>query len=342
MATFDLLGILGVGRQAAALELAHAEERAALGALEKAVWEAEFRVDRARVRVAAARAREEAADALLKDSASDFARIDILTRRGRVPASEAQWAWAVVHMVEHAMSAARTARAEEEAELAVAAGIPPSHPAIAEVAPETIEQFLPGMQLPAEPAGEELLARVPELRALHLDYAVAEAELRREAAEQWPMIGLGPKVALGADNTLAGGILSVELPFPGSVDGRIAAAVQKRSATREAVEDALLGSLAAIRAHRRVLREGREVLESHARIADIASANMWRAARARFRADPMTLEGWSFALEHRIEPMIGMIEAREALALAALDLREALGPTTATTESRPLSPESRP
>jgi hypothetical protein len=53
---------------------------------------------------------------------------------------------------------------------------------------------------------------------------------------------------------------------------------------------------------------------------------MWVAARAQFRIDPSALEQWTFALEHRAEPLVMMVEAREQFALAVLAYDEARGP----------------
>jgi len=53
VATFDLIGLLGLGPSAAAKELARADSLRALADLEVALWDARFAVDRARVDEAA-------------------------------------------------------------------------------------------------------------------------------------------------------------------------------------------------------------------------------------------------------------------------------------------------
>ena len=59
--------------------------------------------------------------------------------------------------------------------------------------------------------------------------------------------------------------------------------------------------------------------------AEQASVNAWRVARARFGVDVNALDGWSFGLEHRMEPMLALIDALEGLELARLDFEEARG-----------------
>ncbi len=338
--TFDLLGLLGLGRSAAEENLANAEVRNALGVLEDAVWRARFNVARARLRLGAARARVAAFEELLADAAGERERIEILQRNGRLALADTQWARAVLHHAEGLVFQAHASAADAQAELAKASGLASEHPAIAAVSARALPSNFDVDALDQVPTRERLLASLPRLRMRRLEYAVTEAMLRREAAETWPQLRIGPKLMLQPDMTLPGGVVGLELPWPGSAQGRIAAAVETRSAAREALEDEFLAATADVTQARQRFVARVDDVEHHLALADATSIAL-RAGRARFRADAAMLESWVMAIDRRIDAQMKVLESEEAAALARIDFDEAVGPKNQP-ETRATDTESRP
>jgi outer membrane protein TolC len=332
MATVDLLGLLGVGPAPAQRALARAEDRSALAELESAVWRIRFEVDRARVRFASARATEIVLEALLQHASEDLPRIEVLARSGWIGSAMEQAAYAAVHRIEHAQSAARQDSARARAELARICGLDPTHEAFERMGGGVVDRFRAGEIRWRDPAPTDLLASLPELRSAKLELAVAEAELRRVARERWPSLRIGPKVIVMRDDTNVGGLLGIEIPFPGSVEGRVEAARQRREAAREALEDALVAARTRIAETRELLAEALERLEEHAPELDTAVARMFVAAQAGFRVDPEGLTAWTLALGERVESLTMLAEARADAVIAHLGYEEARG---SSAEARP-------
>lgn len=327
--TFDLLGLVGRGRAAAAREQGAVLALAAHQELERALWSARHEVERARLGLAAARARIEALATLASEADLDRARIEILARHGRVPAAELDWAWAMRAEVDFQVAMARLDEEQAREQLALATGLPPDASALDQISAGVLDEYAGGASLAAaaaDPSEVELLERVPELRAARLEYALAEARLRAAAAEAWPEIRLGPQAGISADEWVAGGVLQIAVPWPGAARGAIDAALAERTRTRERVEEALLERLAELSRLRAGLEEIGACVIHNARPIDDASRSMWNAARTRFRLGTAELEDWSFALEHRIEPMLARIETTAILGELAIDYREARGP----------------
>jgi Outer membrane efflux protein len=325
MITFDLLGLLGTGRAAAARELAEGEARAALAELGAAIWRARFRVDRARARAASIAIELERLEALRAEAAQDEPRLAILAERGWLPPADLAMGRASLAGIDRAIALLQVDRADARAELGAAAGLPPDAPVIAAVSARTLAQ-LPSAPPAQLPPARELLSRLPDLRSAELGYAIAEARLRVAAAETWPEIGLGPKIVFVPDDTLPGGILTLSVPFPGSQSGRVEAALHERELARQALEDQLLGAAREVARRHERLAELTTAWHDQSVALDAAAENVWRASRARFRADAGALERWSFALEKRIEPLQSVVTAELQVILAALDLEEACGP----------------
>lgn len=326
MLTFDLIGLLGLGPAAAARELADAETRAALSALEEAMWTARFDVDAARVRLAAARAALDRLDALSREARDAEARIEILERSGRL----SRGALASAHLALQRLAERRERIALDEArareELALAAGLAPAAAALDAPGPDMLAAWPAPRSDAAEPTAAELLERVPRLRGLLLDYAIAEARLRDAAAQRWPSLALGPHLFWGASEFLLGAVVAAGLPWPTSLDGEIDAARVEREAARERVEDGLLAVQAGRLAARDRLAAARGLLDRGAGPAAQASARLWTAARARFAVDPTGLTAWAHALSEHAQGLHGLELARADLALAGLELERATGP----------------
>lgn len=322
----DVFGLLGVGPSEAARELARAQSRAALAQLEARVWSLRFDVDRARVELAAARSLEAAMTSLYAEAVQMLPRIQILARRGWIGAGMAEGALGALHMVEHRQTMARADVARMQAELAELCGLEMTHPALDELAGGAIDRFRPDEVELIEPTAEQLLDSLPRLRAMKLELAMAEAELQREARERWPMLRVGPRLMAMPAQSFIGPMFGIDIPFPGALEGRIAAARERRDGALEALESEL------VMARSRVERAGRlwdQLLlqrDEHAPDADSSVARMLDAARAEFMVDPAMLERWSRALTERMNSLTGLVRARADLVRVWLDWEEACGP----------------
>jgi len=324
-AMVDVIGLLGVGPASAARELAREQVRASLAELEDRVWTLSFDVDRARVRLASAKALEAALAALLSEVGPDATRIEILARRGWIGRGMTEGANAALHMIEHRQAMARTEVAQRRAELADLCGLDASHPALDGLDGGAIDRFRPDEIEWREPSAEQLLASLPRLRSAKLELAVAEAELQREARERWPMLRVGPRALVMPNDTILGGMFGIDIPFPGALDGRIEAAKERRDAAYEALEDALVAAQNELRRTREVYDESLALRDEHAPIRDAAIARMLVSAQATFQVDPEALERWSLAVGERVESLTALTRARADLVLAWLDAEQARG-----------------
>jgi hypothetical protein len=326
--TFDLIGILGLGPAASARALASAETRVALGRLESALWSSRFEVDAARARLAALRAARANLAVVADQAGLDSTRLAILERHGRVEARALAAGRLATGALEQRLALLEIEESRAREELAVAAGLPPDSPALDVPGTATLDALLPSRDF-VRPSAEELLVRLPELRVALLDYAVAEARLRDEAAARWPTLRLGPDLLWTEPDLLLGAMALSGLPWPGSLDGRIAAASAEREAARERTEDALLAARARSAGAEQRLAGARTLLASAERNALEDSSRLWSAARARFAVEPAALMDWTTALNMHAESLASFEEARVELVLAALELERSLGPTPA-------------
>lgn len=328
MFTFDLIGILGLGPAASARVLADAESREALSGLEEAMWAARFDVDRARVRLATARGVEARLDALAEDAGDALVRIEVLERNGRLSAGALARARIALQRLDDRRAAAASEVARAREDLATAAGLAPDAAALAAPGVDTLAAWPADADADADavPTEAELLERVPRLRGLLLDYAIAEARLRDVAAQRWPDLGLGPHLFWGDPDFLVGAVAAAGIPWPGSLDGEIEAARVEREAARERVEDELLAVRTAHAAAREREVAARERLERGARPAAEESARLLVATRARFAVDAGALESWSHAVTEHVRSVQMLEEARAELALARLDVARNAGP----------------
>jgi outer membrane protein, heavy metal efflux system len=323
--SFDVVGLLGLGPSAAARALADAETRAAQGELERAVWRTRFEVDAARSKLAASRAALETLRALASEAQDSRVRIEILARNGRLEAAALASAELSERGLAQRISALELEESRAAEQLAVLAGLPPHAEALDAPSPLTLDE-VGSRPAPQEPEPIELLERLPELRVSLLEYALAEARLREAAAQRWPELRLGPHLLWEDGDFLLGLLASAGIPWPGSLDGEIAAASEEREAARERTEDALLAAQAALQGARERAAVARRLLERDASSSAEQSARMWTAARARFAVEPAALMEWSSALRMRAEALAELAEARGELALATLDLEQAAGP----------------
>ncbi|MBI4879606.1 MAG: hypothetical protein HY812_08110 [Planctomycetes bacterium] len=322
--SFDLLGVLGLGRFPAAALLAQAVEARAAADLELAAFAARHAVDRALAGLAAAAGERSALLAFQAEAEADRPRIDLLRERGWLAEARASEALAALLRLEHALAEADAREATGRAALAALSGLPPEAAALDGVDVTWLERVTQRV-LPETPALEQLLARHPALRRHVTDYAVAEAEVRKAAATAWPEIRIGPRAVFQPDAALFGGLLDVEAIDPRARSGLLAAATARRAAARSRLEQAVLeiqGSIErglALAAGARAA--GLRVAAERAR----HEAARWRAARALFVTDAAALAEWSMALAGAIEAQASLAAASEALARVRVDLDEALG-----------------
>lgn len=324
--TFDVLGLFDAGRSQAARELSEAEARAAWADVESASWAARIEVDRARTELGDSLAKVDLLSELLASASASLARAELLLEHGRLSASELARLRGMVGEVEHELHGQRLHVAWHRRELADAAGLPPSAPALDAPTSATLEDLIQAALLPRLPEPRELLEQSPRLRRARLEYALAEAMLRDEVARTRPGLRLGPALEIGPDDTLPGGLLALDLPHARALSGRVEAAREAREGAGEALEEELRASLARIEQARAEHALARAALAEHALPRAEQTGRVWRAARARFEVDPMAVEELGMALRDRAMALLDLYDVRHAVVLAWLDLEEVIGP----------------
>lgn len=331
-ATFDLLGLLGLGPSQVAREAAEVDVLRAHSGLELAVWNAVFDVERARVRLAASRDRQERLAEFERQIGAQYARFEILERRGRLSEAEIAMVAAAAHAVEHALAGERTREAALHAELARVSGVAFEREAFAAVGAEVL------LETSADPeprSARQLLEQSPALRELALEFAQAEMAVRSVAARAWPSLRAGPQLRFLPSDLLVGGMLDLALPWPGTVEKEVRVAEVEREAARERVEDALQLALARVASLRESVMEQRALAEEHAPELDEAAELAWQAANARLRVGMQPVMEWARTAGERRAPLAGVVDAREDARIAALDLAQACGVATTRTEVTP-------
>ncbi|QDU83345.1 hypothetical protein Pla163_04440 [Planctomycetes bacterium Pla163] len=324
VATFDLLGLLGIGPARSERERAAAAVVVAAAELESEIWRSWLTVDAARLRFQAAAARERLLAEVLEQASADFDRIVILHERGWIGDAPAAAARAAVGSVERARSSVAADVAARRATLAHAAGVPPEDGAFEALLAPDRPASEPALRPNAE-LGDGALFEHPRLRELRTRFALREAEVRSVATSAWPNVGIGPH--LGYEDDLAiGGVLQLTLPFPSSWRGRLAGAVERRDAVIEAYEDELHLLLVEERSARERRDEIHRRTTGATRLVVEGSTAGWSAARASFRVGRMPVLEWIDALYRRLGATTAEIDDAEALALAQVALAGARGP----------------
>ncbi len=322
--TIDLLGVLGLGSAGAARELADADIRSALADLERTLWSVRHDVDRALVAREAEIDRVQALEALLAQVDQDRRRVDLLDERGWLAPADVSMARAIATRVERRLNQTRAALAVRDEELARRSGLPMVSPGF------TVTGML--LEVPSLNGGRRVEDH-PDVRRRRLELVVAEAELRRVLADQWPSLRIGPRWQLGDD--LFGGFVSLGLPWPGSLNGAIDSARVRRDLAVEEVVEEVRRLEAATDRQTRVLAEAESEAADIGPRLDRESAAAWKAARARFSVDTAALPVWVDSLERRLDGVTAAIDAEERVSLARLALREALGPDPSRLEGDP-------
>lgn len=341
-ATLDVLGLFGLGVSRAARALADEEARLAFAEYEQRVWNAWIDVDRARVELGTRRrllAELESVDAEQEPLAR---RREILAGRGFLPEGLVDAARTIETMFDAERSTLRTEIADAREALALAAGLPVDAPELEARADELIAALTAEEPLDAPPA-ELLWDTRPEVRAMRVRCAIAEAKLRSVYAERLPELRLGVKSIFSPETVLVGPMFDAALAYPGARDGRIEAALEECSQMREAVEAELLAAIARARTAAEVWHETRRDHDSQKLVLERASAAAWRAARVRFLNDPQAVAEAAAMLAERRKALMLIAERDRALALAALEFRRAAGARSwAVAASAPSAREVQP
>ncbi|MEM8710789.1 MAG: hypothetical protein AAGG01_07540 [Planctomycetota bacterium] len=321
----DLVGLLGLGPSAAQGRLATARVEEGLVALEVEAFRACLSVERARVRAVASRARRDRFGDLLKVARQDLERVRILRERGRLSDSDAELALAEVARIERAASLAEVALWGAQRDLALASGTP-----VETGAREILEVGASGLAEiePLAPVADSSPSDAhPRLRASAAAFRVAEKSVREAASRAWPGLGLGPHLGF-LDGARVGAVLRLALPFPSSWKGRLEAAVQRRDRAVEAYDETLLElQQSALEARGRLaeLERRRDPVSGATWRAAAPAESHWKASRALFRTGRGPLSAWTKALNHLTETVTWEVDDAEAIALAELDLVEAVG-----------------
>jgi hypothetical protein len=182
---------------------------------------------------------------------------------------------------------------------------------------------------------QALLERSPRLRELRSEYALAEARVREIASEAWPSLRAGPVLRFRPSDVLFGGMLDLSLPWPGSVEPRVRAAEQERSAARERLEDELLAALLRIAALREQLAQASLRADEHVLLIDESAGASLQAATQRLHLGAGDYFEWTMRLREAQMAALGLIEARVQVRLLALDLEEACGVRAKSAEVTP-------
>lgn len=327
--TFELLGLFGAGRAGAERAIATAEQRRALASLWEAAWSALHEAERARVRTLTSRERIAALRGLVEAADLDRRRIEILAEQGYARPDQVAWAAGVRAEIEDRLVHERIELARSEAEFASAVGWTIGHAREWIANRGLVQRAIEAPQtLASDPADmRALLDAHPALLGERLEYALAEARVQAAAREYLPALRVGPRLKDTGADPFGGGLLSFELGWPPAVRARIRVLEHEREGARERLEDRLLSMHNQLVASAERLRLERDEALPRARTVDAGAAAMWTTARERFANATDVLEEWSFALEHRVDPLLELIDVREHVELAALDCSEQLGST---------------
>lgn len=331
-ASIDVLGLLGLGASAAAEVLAGAEARAAYGSLHAAWWAARFQVERARVRLAASRARIDARRELVEDTRDDAIRLTVYEEKGWLPAATVAAARALMARASHELEVERAIERDGRESLATRAGLLSSDPHLDAVDSLVLDEYelVPDRRTLREGSAHGF-ENHPVLRAAKLEYAVAEARVRRAASETWPGLRIGPKQRI-EPQSLLGAFVELRLPWPGRADAATLAAIEDRATARVDVEERVREIRSAVRESLERLAHRKAALRDAEQIA-AASSRAFVAAQARWSVEATALGMFNDALERRLGDAVAAITAREQAILAWLAWREAAGPEQDASEA---------
>lgn len=320
VATFDLVGLLGIGPSASAAKVARAESVTALAALELALFDARFAVDHARVAGAASSWLSGALSDLSAQARLDLPRVEILEEHGRIGVAAGSGARGKLAALQVATGRANDGNTAARLALAAAAGLPLERT----MSPDRslLDQGL-GPEAPLDLA----LGQHPELRVARVELSLAEARLRAVARRAWPGIEVGPHLGLPAGDLgdlRVGGLFGLRLPFPSAYQGPLEAAAVMRDRAGERYGEVWLSLQNALAEASLRWDQARE-RHAAALEADFASSLAWTGTRAAFRVGRASVAEWIDALGTRVNTIVMVVAAAEDAARAALDAERAAG-----------------
>ncbi len=332
MATFDLLGLLGLGRSAKAALLAKAEVRAKHAILEEVTWRAIRAVARTLGETEAATERELGLARLLEELRPLMSRARAAASRGWLSKGAMARAEALINEIEGERAMASVDLARRRATLATEAGLPPGETDVFPIARTALTRTDQTAVVPDIPSTIELLGRMPLLRRLSLEYAVADANVAAVAAENFPNLAIGPRLIIDPMSTLGGLVAESSLPWPTSVDSQVDAAIARRAQAREALEDAVLRAAHNLKARHHATRILHDQVHVNLRARRESVDAWWSAATGAFEADLMRFEDALMVAEARMRFITTQALLQLELANAHDELQEALGPSQMTVD----------
>jgi outer membrane protein TolC len=236
---------------------------------------------------------------------------DAYVRAGLAPESAREAADANVAGIEAEASVRAALRRENRATLLRLLGARPDapvEPALAPVLPDRL----------AEPTWDDLVRARPDLRREMATYRVADRELRRAVAEQYPHLVLS--MPIGASDLLD--VVGVTLPLRARAEARAAWAA--REAARLEAKAAVLSAMRDARESRDRLAAA-EAAHGAATRRDDANASLLRTARTRLEAEAGTFFESVFAAEASVDSAGARREAAVELARARVRAAKASG-----------------
>lgn len=228
---------------------------------------------------------------------------------------------AAVHAARHAETVAI-----ERRRLLAAMGLPG----------ETPLEFDPGADAPSVRDVDGAASSHPRVRAAAAEYEVAEQALREQVANQFPGVGLGPRVEHEEGDTRVGLGVSIPLPLWNQNRGPIAVARAKRTVARRAAEAAVLDLIAERARWRAEWRQATAEVEALRDQVRPAVERHLDEARELIRLGEASTVLLLDVFEQARLTMIEQIDAEERLHAAAARLRalqvppESLPPSVST------------
>ncbi len=294
---FDLLAWLGGGSPEAARALAAASVRRAIGSYEQTIFEVTEAVDQGTARLRELQRRLSELETLAQEMESQSQRRQAWFRRGWIAPLAESAPTVAESALRASVLAERASFVATQENLANTLGVP-----LAEVSSFTSDDLAPESNPthsePAIPSAAELLDRHPALRALELEYAVAEASLQYQAKATWPSLRIGPKLDFDSDHALLGSMVSLELPDLAAAPAAVRVGQVRLEGAREALADALLeyrNAAETVHARAQALAAGRPLDAALRQSSDGA----WNAALVAARLDPSQSDRWAMDVERR-------------------------------------------
>lgn len=322
----DVAGLVGAGRSGAMRARAHAEAALARAELAAARTETRRALFGAAAELGGARALARRIAELEKEAEPSLARIGLFAERGWLAPGDVAMARSMAHHLEARRAALAAAAASARLELVKASGLSPRSLWLDDDALVQVDGFEKGAAGDDAPRDTpQLLELQPTLAVARARWVVAEAELRIACAERWPALLVGPKARFTADELLLGGLLRLELPWPGAASAAVDAASARRDEAQRKLADDTAAAVERQAAAAQARAATRTTADEHAREIDEASARRFDAACARLAVDASALNEWTMALGQREEALTNRSEARVAALRARFEFEAARG-----------------